>query len=182
MSEQIKQTREQATAVLKAYEGYENIDLSEEESGFLSGTHPNGLPARIAGSDETGWFEVHGGICSEWLHRGGPTGELGLPLSNEDPDPGYRDSHGKRSRFQHGTIHGWPTDPNQPQGAWSFEVEHFPVSFNSVTPAVAMSERTRSRLEKFDRELDIVKAIRTQLDGEEFMSEVRRGHGKFVPK
>ena len=174
MSEELKQTREQATAVLKACEGYENIDLSEEESGFLSGTHPNGLPVRIAGSDETGWFEVHGGICSEWLLRGGPTGELGLPRSNEEPDPGYRDSYGKRSRFQHGTIHGWPTDPNQPKGAWTFEVEHFSESFNSVTPSVAMSERTRSRLEKFDRELDVVKAIRTQLDGEEFMSEVRR--------
>ena len=115
-------TKEKAIAVLRSCEGYGNVNLQEDESGNLSGTHPNGLPARIAGSDKTGWFEVHGGICRQWLDRGGPTGELGLPVSNEEPDSDYRDKNGKRSRFQHGTIHGWPTDPLTPKGAWSFEV------------------------------------------------------------
>ncbi len=100
------QTKEEALAVLKTCEGYENIDLHEDESGILCGTHPNGLPARIAGSDKIGWFEVHGGICWQWLDRGGVTGELGLPVSNEEPDPSYRDKNGRRSRFQHGVIHG----------------------------------------------------------------------------
>ena len=117
------QTKEEALAVLKTCEGYENIDLHEDESGILCGTHPNGLPARIAGSDKIGWFEVHGGICWQWLDRGGATGELGLPVSNEEPDPSYRDKNGRRSRFQHGVIHGWPVDPGQPKGAWTFMTE-----------------------------------------------------------
>ena len=60
-------TKEEALAVLKTCEGYENIVLQEDESGWLSGTHPNGCPVRIVGSDENGWFEVHGGICGKWL-------------------------------------------------------------------------------------------------------------------
>ena len=116
-------TKEAAIAVLRACEGYENVCLQEDESGILSGTHPNGLPVRIAGSDKTGWFEVHGGICRQWLDRGGPTGELGFPVSDEEPDPSYRDKNGKRSRFQHGVIHGWPVDSGQPKGAWAFMTE-----------------------------------------------------------
>ena len=116
-------TKEEAIATLKACEGYANVVLHEDESGILCGTHPNGLPARIAGSDKIGWFEVHGGICWQWLDRGGPTGELGLPVSNEEPDPDYRDKNGKCSRFQHGTIHGWPVDSGQPKGAWAFATE-----------------------------------------------------------
>ena len=115
-------TKEEAKAALQAY-GYENINFHEDESGFLSGTLPNGLPACIAGSDETGWFEVHGGICAQWLKRGGPTGELGQPLSNEEPDSDYRDPNGRRSRFQHGTIHCWPADPTNPEGKWDVDVE-----------------------------------------------------------
>jgi hypothetical protein len=110
-------TKDEAKAALQAY-GCENIDSHEDESGFLSGTLPNGYPARIAGSDKTGWFEVHGRICEEWLKQGGHTSKLGLPLSNEEPDPDYRDKNGRLSRFQHGTIHCFPADSNQPNEAW----------------------------------------------------------------
>ena len=120
------QTKEAAIAILKACEGYEDIELTEDESGTLCGTHANGLPVRIVGTDDAGWFEVHGGICKIWLDKGGAAGELGLPFSNEERDSDYRDPNGKCSRFQHGTIHGWPTDPNNPNGEWSFEVDRHP--------------------------------------------------------
>lgn len=124
------QTKEEAISHLKSCgEGYEKVNLQEDESGVLCGTHENGLPVRIAGSNEFGWFEVHGGICDEWLRHGGPNSILGLPISNEEDDPNYRDPNGKRSRFQHGTIHGWPRDPGQPKGAWTFATE-----MDSVNP------------------------------------------------
>ena len=145
-------TKEEAIATLKACEGYENVGLREDESGILCGTHPNGLPARIAGSDKNGWFEVHGGICWKWLDRGGPTGELGLPVSNEEPDPDYRDKNGKCSRFQHGTIHGWPTDPSDPKGAWSFEIVSEYAIWDRAQKLcrVASSLRTQSKIPSDD--------------------------------
>ena len=167
-------TKEEALAVLKTCEGYENVDLHEDESGFLSGTHPNGLPARIAGSDDTGWFEIHGGICEQWLGRGGATGELGLPLSNEERDPDYRDPNGKCSRFQHGTIHGWPTDTSNVRGEWTFEVEHLTDSSKTPWPAKEMSEQTKNRLKKFDEELAELRRLQSQLDGAEFIAEAKR--------
>lgn len=143
------QTKEAAIAILKACEGYENIEFHEDESGILCGTHANGLPVRIAGTDEAGWFEVHGGICQTWLDKGGAAGKLGSPISNEVPDSDYRDQNGKCSRFQHGTIHGWPTDPNNPKGGWSFDVE-----LTSAIPVMSLSPKTKARLEKLDREIE----------------------------
>ena len=137
-------TKEEALAVLKTCEGYENIVLQEDESGWLSGTHPNGCPVRIVGSDENGWFEVHGGICGKWLECGGSLGELGLPVSNEEDDSGYRDPNGKRSRFQHGAIHGWPVNPDQPKGAFDFKVEKYTRLNNSIPGSQEAEERLRS--------------------------------------
>lgn len=154
-------SKEEALALLKTCEGYENIDLHEDETGIMFGTHPNGLPARIAGSDETGWFEVHGGICDEWLRHGGATGELGLPLSNEKPDPDYRDPNGKRSQFQHGVIHGWPSDPNEPNGAWDFSVD---VQSASSSCQSHLSAKVQGLLKRIDAEIDVLRGVHSELN------------------
>ena len=154
-------SKDEALAVLRTCEGYENVDLHEDETGIMSGTPPNGLPARIAGSDETGWFEVHGGICDEWLRHGGSTGELGLPLSNEERDPDYRDPNGKRSRFQHGVIHGWPGDPNEPNGAWDFSVD---VQSASSSCQSHLSAKVQGLLKRIDAEIDVLRGVRSELN------------------
>lgn len=175
------QTKEAAIAILKACEGYEDIELTEDESGTLCGTHANGLPVRIVGTDDAGWFEVHGGICKIWLDKGGAAGELGLPFSNEERDSDYRDPNGKCSRFQHGTIHGWPTDPNNPEGAWSFEVE-----LTSAIPVMSLSPKTKARLEKLDREIESFRRLSEEYgEGnplEKPLSEIERIRRAFDSK
>jgi len=175
------QTKEEAIAILKACAGYESIEFHEDEFGTLCGTHANGLPVRIVGTDDAGWFEVHGGICKIWLDKGGAAGELGLPFSNEERDPDCRDPNGKRSRFQHGTIHGWPTDPNNPNGEWSFEVE-----LTSAIPVMSLSTKTKARLEKLDREIESFRRLSEEYgEGnplEKPLSEIERIRRAFDSK
>ncbi len=59
---------------------------------------------RIYGTVALGAFQVHGGILTEHLARGGPTGSLGYPTSELDPPgPGTR-----RQTFEGGTIERLP--------------------------------------------------------------------------
>jgi hypothetical protein len=51
---------------------------------------------------DTGAHEVHGGIRQAYLDRGGPTGELGFPTSDELAIPGV--SGGRISTFQDGSL------------------------------------------------------------------------------
>jgi uncharacterized protein with LGFP repeats len=70
----------------------------EDSAGFL-------VESTIAWSAPTGAHVVHGEIRSLWLKRGGESGELGYPISDELPTPNGR---GRRGQFQFGEIWWYP--------------------------------------------------------------------------
>ena len=63
------------------------------------------VESTISWSARTGAHVVHGQIRDLWLQMGAESGELGYPLSSEEPTP---DGRGRQSRFEFGEITWYP--------------------------------------------------------------------------
>jgi len=63
------------------------------------------VDSTICWSAQTGAHVVHGEIRDLWLQRGAESGDLGYPISSEEPTP---DGRGRQSRFEFGQINCYP--------------------------------------------------------------------------
>jgi len=63
------------------------------------------VESTISWSAGTGAHVVHGEIRDLWLQMGAESGELGYPISSEEPT---RDGRGRQSRFEFGEITWYP--------------------------------------------------------------------------
>ena len=63
------------------------------------------VDSTICWSAQTGAHVVHGEIRDLWLQRGAESGDLGYPISSEEPTP---DGRGRQSRFEFGQITWYP--------------------------------------------------------------------------
>ena len=154
---------------LRKYEGFENMQLSSvTDKGYWqewSASGANGNPVRIIWSKDTGCHEVHGGICQKWLDEGGPGGSLGLPIEDEKDDPEFGHPGGRLSRFQHGTIHGWPIDSEQPRGEWELVTEIDDSRSSAQHPHDSQEGRSnKRRWELPPKAAELKKSILSKLD------------------
>ena len=63
------------------------------------------VDSTICWSAQTGAHVVHGEIRDLWLQMGAESGDLGYPISSEEPTP---DGRGRQSRFELGQINWYP--------------------------------------------------------------------------
>ena len=63
------------------------------------------IESTISWSARTGAHVVHGQIRDLWLKMGAESGELGYPISSEEPTP---DGRGRQNRFEFGKITWYP--------------------------------------------------------------------------
>ena len=63
------------------------------------------VESTICWSAQTGAHVVHGEIRDLWLQMGAESGDLGYPISSEEPTP---DGRGRQSRFEFGQINWYP--------------------------------------------------------------------------
>jgi uncharacterized protein with LGFP repeats len=63
------------------------------------------VESTISWSARTGAHVVHGEIRDLWLQMGAESGDLGYPISSEEPTS---DGRGRQSRFEFGEIEWYP--------------------------------------------------------------------------
>jgi uncharacterized protein with LGFP repeats len=85
-------------SVLTGHEQISSCDRPPNAPGVAEST--------ITWSAQTGAHVVHGEIRALWLRMGAESGDLGYPISCEEPTP---DGRGRQSRFEFGQIEWYPT-------------------------------------------------------------------------